>query len=99
MGSNGVAASGITGLDHILLGGFPRNRVYLVQGDPGVGKTTLGLQFLLEGVRNGEKVLYITREAVQSERAPRRVAAFRVVQPATLPHFLQITSAMEVCSC
>ncbi|HEV7919375.1 MAG TPA: ATPase domain-containing protein [Thermoanaerobaculia bacterium] len=55
-----VAASGITGLDHILLGGFPRNRVYLVQGDPGVGKTTLGLQFLLEGVRQGEKGLYIT---------------------------------------
>ncbi|HEX2122193.1 MAG TPA: ATPase domain-containing protein [Thermoanaerobaculia bacterium] len=60
MGSTDVAASGITGLDHILLGGFPRNRVYLVQGDPGVGKTTLGLQFLLEGVRNGETVLYIT---------------------------------------
>ena len=55
-----VAASGIKGLDHILLGGFPRNRVYLVQGDPGVGKTTLGLQFLLEGVKNGETALYVT---------------------------------------
>jgi circadian clock protein KaiC len=55
-----VAASGIQGLDHILLGGFPRNRVYLVQGDPGVGKTTLGLQFLLEGIRLGERCLYIT---------------------------------------
>src|SRR6186713_1857012 len=54
------AASGIPGLDHILVGGFPRNRIYLVQGDPGVGKTTLGLQFLLEGIRNGEKSLYIT---------------------------------------
>jgi circadian clock protein KaiC len=54
------AASGIEGLDYILLGGFPRNRIYLVQGDPGVGKTTLGLQFLLEGVRQGEQVLYIT---------------------------------------
>jgi circadian clock protein KaiC len=54
------AATGIEGLDHILMGGFPRNRVYLLQGDPGVGKTTLGLQFLLEGARVGETGLYIT---------------------------------------
>jgi circadian clock protein KaiC len=47
-------ATGIAGLDDILRGGFPPNRVYLVQGDPGAGKTTLGLQFLLEGVRAGE---------------------------------------------
>jgi circadian clock protein KaiC len=57
---NGSAATGIEGLDHILMGGFPRGRVYLLQGDPGVGKTTLGLQFLLEGARIGEKGLYIT---------------------------------------
>lgn len=55
-----VAPTGIEGLDHILIGGLPRNRIYLVQGDPGVGKTTLGLQFLLEGARNGERGLYIT---------------------------------------
>lgn len=55
-----IAATGIDGLDHILLGGLPRRRVYLVQGDPGVGKTTLGLQFLIEGKREGEKGLYIT---------------------------------------
>jgi circadian clock protein KaiC len=65
--TNEVAASGITGLDHILLGGFPRNRVYLVQGDPGVGKTTLGLQFLLEGQRQGEKGLYITLSESRDE--------------------------------
>ena len=62
-----VAATGIAGLDHILLGGFPRNRVYLVQGDPGVGKTTMGLQFLLEGVRNGERCLYITLSESRDE--------------------------------
>lgn len=62
-----VAATGIPGLDSILLGGFPRNRVYLVQGDPGVGKTTLGLQFLLEGARNGEPGLYITLSESRSE--------------------------------
>ena len=58
--NNDIASTGIEGLDHILLGGLPRRRVYLVQGDPGVGKTTLGLQFLLEGKRLGEKGLYIT---------------------------------------
>lgn len=62
-----LAATGIEGLDYILLGGFPRNHVYLLQGDPGVGKTTLGLQFLLEGVRNGETALYITLSETRTE--------------------------------
>src|SRR2546423_10867647 len=65
--ANGVAATGIEGLDHILLGGFPRNHVYLLQGDPGVGKTTLGLQFLLEGIRNGEKAVYISLSETKNE--------------------------------
>ena len=62
-----VAATGIEGLDHILLGGFPRNHVYLLQGDPGVGKTTLGLQFLLEGARHGEGALYLTLSETRDE--------------------------------
>ena len=62
-----IAATGIEGLDHILLGGFPRNHVYLLQGDPGVGKTTLGLQFLIEGARNGEPALYITLSETRDE--------------------------------
>jgi len=65
--NEGIAATGIEGLDHILLGGFPRNHVYLLQGDPGVGKTTLGLQFLLEGVRNGETAMYITLSETRDE--------------------------------
>ena len=67
MNSSSIAATGIEGLDHILLGGFPRNHVYLLQGDPGVGKTTLGLQFLLEGVRNGETAMYITLSETKQE--------------------------------
>lgn len=67
MGDRDVASTGIEGLDHILLGGFPRNHVYLLQGDPGVGKTTLGLQFLLEGVRNGEPGLYLTLSETRDE--------------------------------
>jgi circadian clock protein KaiC len=59
--------SGIAGLDDILAGGLPGNCFYLIQGDPGSGKTTLALQFLLEGVRNGEKVFYITLSETKAE--------------------------------
>src|SRR5688572_11512257 len=62
-----VAATGIAGLDAILGGGFPKDHVYLVQGDPGAGKTTLSMQFLLEGAKNGEKVLYITLSETKKE--------------------------------
>jgi circadian clock protein KaiC len=55
-----LAGMGVPGLDHVLSGGLPRHRVYLLHGDPGAGKTTLGLQFLLEGVRRGESSLYIS---------------------------------------
>jgi circadian clock protein KaiC len=52
--------TGCDGLDDILNGGFPKGRIYLVEGDPGAGKTTLALQFVLEGIRRGERTLYIT---------------------------------------
>lgn len=60
-------ATGNKGLDDILNGGFPVNRLYLVEGDPGTGKTTLGLQFLLEGARQGEPVLYVTLSETREE--------------------------------
>lgn len=53
-------ASGVPGLDHILRGGYAAGRAHLVEGRPGSGKTTIGLQFLLEGARKGERCLYIT---------------------------------------
>jgi len=46
--------TGIEGLDDILEGGFPAHRIYLIEGEPGTGKTTLALQYLMEGVRRGE---------------------------------------------
>jgi circadian clock protein KaiC len=52
--------TGITGLDDILHGGLPQGHLYLVEGDPGTGKTTLALQFLLAGIRQGESVIYVT---------------------------------------
>lgn len=58
--SNDFISTGVPGLDHILGGGLTRERLYLLEGDPGAGKTTLALQFLIEGARQGEKVLYIT---------------------------------------
>src|SRR4029453_17481741 len=51
----GKARSGISGLDDILSGGFSRGHVFLLEGAPGTGKTTVALQFLLEGARSGEK--------------------------------------------
>jgi circadian clock protein KaiC len=54
------ASTGIAGLDAVLGGGLPAEHLYLVEGTPGSGKTTLGLQFLRRGVELGEKGLYIT---------------------------------------
>ena len=54
------AKTGIAGLDDVLNGGFPRDRLYLIEGEPGAGKTTLALQFLLEGLAHGEPGLYVT---------------------------------------
>jgi circadian clock protein KaiC len=56
----GTASTGITGLDDILGGGLTPERLYLVEGTPGTGKTTLGLGFLLAGARAGETGLYLT---------------------------------------
>jgi circadian clock protein KaiC len=54
------ASSGCAGLDAILHGGFPQGRIYLVEGDPGAGKTTLAVQFMREGISKGERTLYLT---------------------------------------
>ena len=59
--------SGVQGLDNILHGGFIPHRLYLVDGDPGAGKTTLSLQYLLEGVRAGEKCLHVTLSETKDE--------------------------------
>lgn len=59
--------SGNAELDHVLGGGFARHRVYLLQGSPGSGKTTLALEFLLEGIKNGETVLYLTLSESEAE--------------------------------
>ena len=60
-------ATGLPGIDHILCGGLPKGQMYLVDGQPGVGKTTLALQFLLEGVRRKERCLYVTLSETKRE--------------------------------
>ena len=55
-----LLSTGIPGLDVVLGGGLSPHRIYLVEGEPGTGKTTTGLQFLREGLARGEPVVYIT---------------------------------------
>jgi circadian clock protein KaiC len=64
-----VASTGITGLDAILGGGLPSRRLYLLDGSPGTGKTTLALQFLLAGAARGETGLYVTLSESREELA------------------------------
>ncbi len=64
---NSVCSSGVDGIDDVLSGGFTRNRLYLLEGVPGSGKTTVAIQFLLDGVRRGESVLYITLSETEEE--------------------------------
>lgn len=66
-GSERDAATGIIGLDEILLGGFSMGNVFLVEGTPGAGKTTLALSYLLEGASKGENGLYITLSETEQE--------------------------------
>lgn len=58
--TNAFLSTGVAGLDDVLRGGLTRDRLFLLEGSPGAGKTTLALQFLMEGARLGEPVLYIT---------------------------------------
>jgi circadian clock protein KaiC len=60
-------ASGVEGLDNILRGGFPENCLFLVTGTPGTGKTSLAMQFLIEGARKGDRCLYITLSETRAE--------------------------------
>jgi circadian clock protein KaiC len=59
--------SGVPGLDDVTGGGLPQNCIYLIEGNPGVGKTTLALQFLLEGRAKGERGLYVTLSETKNE--------------------------------
>jgi circadian clock protein KaiC len=61
------ARTGVPGLDDILLGGLANGRIFLLEGSPGTGKTTMALSFLLEGAKLGERGLYITLSETEQE--------------------------------
>lgn len=66
-GGNLRASTGIGGLDHLLQGGLPARRLHLLEGEPGTGKTTIALQFLMEGRARGEACLYVTLSETSGE--------------------------------
>lgn len=70
---HGLVPTGVPGLDEVLFGGLPPRGIYYVGGEPGTGKTTLGLQFLIEGIARGETALFITIS--QDRRDLERIAA------------------------
>ena len=82
-----LVATGVTGLDDILGGGFTPSRVYLIEGNPGSGKTTLALQYLREGARLGEKGIYVTlsetRQELLAVAEVARLVARRLRDPGT----------------
>lgn len=88
------ATSGTPGLDDVLNGGFSRGHVFLIEGRPGTGKTTLGLRFLLAGAEAGERGLYVTLSESESElrdgaashgwELPASIEVFEVIPPESL---------------
>ena len=66
-GHKDKAKIGIAGLDNVLVGGLSRGRVFLLEGSPGAGKTTIALQFLIEGAKLGERCLYVTLSETEEE--------------------------------
>jgi circadian clock protein KaiC len=61
------ASTGVVGLDHVLQGGLARNRLHLLEGSPGTGKTTIALQFLLAGAKSGEAGIYVSLAETEGE--------------------------------
>jgi circadian clock protein KaiC len=91
--STGKAELGVRGLDDITLGGLERGRLFLLEGRPGTGKTTIATQFLMAGVAAGERSLYITLSETEDEfRASARshgwslegIEIFELVPPESL---------------
>src|SRR3569833_1132277 len=94
MSRDDKAKTGIEGLDGILAGGLSRGHVFLVEGAPGAGKTTIAMQFLMAGAEEGERCLYITLSETEAElrdsaashgwEFPPQIEVFELVSPDTI---------------
>lgn len=84
-GSEEKARTGVAGLDEILSGGLTRRHVFLLEGAPGTGKTTIALQFLLEGAALGERCLYITLSETEEE-----------LRSSAASHELELNDSIEI---
>lgn len=89
-------ASGITGLDEILLGGFVTNGIYVIQGTPGAGKTILGNQLCYNHVANGGRALYVTLLSEQHERMLANLQTMRFFNPSCIARELNYVSAFQL---
>ena len=87
--------SGIPGLDEVLNGGIEKGWSYLIKGGPGSGKTIFGLQFLMEGAKKGEKVVYISFDEIKEE-VERQAKNFR--WDLSKIHFVDKVSEMDILS-
>lgn len=90
--SRTLVRTGIAGLDDVLNGGLTARRFYLVEGDPGAGKTTLALQFLIEGARAGETGLFVSLSETEAEL---RVTAESHGWDLNGLHILEITASED----
>lgn len=88
--AEGRAGTGVGGLDEVLDGDLVRDRLYLVEGTSGAGKTTLAMQFLIEDVRRGEKGLYLTLAETADE-----LHAFAASHDWALPENLEIRELLS----
>src|SRR5579883_2645119 len=79
------ASTGVTGLDDVLAGGLTRNRLHLFEGNPGTGKTTIALQFLLAGAKIGETGIYVSLAETEQE-----------LREGALSHGWEIPSNVEI---
>jgi circadian clock protein KaiC len=90
------AAIGIAGLDDVLAGGLARNRLHLLEGSPGTGKTTIALQFLVQGAREGEVGIYVTLAETEEElRDGARSHGWEISDLVGIVELLPLESALE----
>src|SRR5688572_6800252 len=88
--------TGVPGLDTLLRGGLLRGGVYIVQGQPGAGKTVLTNQICFHHVRQGGRVLYTTLLAESHERLLFNLSSFKFFDPAAVPEYLAYLSGFSL---